>query len=127
MSALHEGSPRRGGRDGFTIIEVIVAIIILAVGVLGLASTATVVTRQIGGGSQQGTAANLAASRFERMRARVCTTLASGGPTVTNGINERWFVTAVNDARLVRDSVWYDTTRGERFFVFETTIPCPNS
>ena len=128
MRALRHASTRRGGeRRGFTIIEVVVAIMVLAVGVLGLAATSTVVTRQIGGGSQQATAANLAASRFERMRGRACTTLASGGPVVSGGISQQWFVTVVNDARVVRDSVWYDTTRGERSFVFETTIPCPNS
>ena len=118
--------PSRRDRRGFTVIEVVVAIMILSVGVLGLAATSSVVTRQIGGGGQQSLAANLAASRFERLRALNCTALASAAATVTtSGINERWFVTAVNDARVVRDSVWYDTPRGERRFVFETTIPCP--
>ena len=117
----------RGDRRGFTLIEVVVAIMILAVGVLGLAATSSVVTRQIGGGGQQNNAANLAASRFERMRARTCTALTSAAAASTvNGISERWFVTTVADARVVRDSVWYDTPRGERNFVFETTIPCPD-
>ena len=118
---------RRGDRRGFSLIEVVVAILILAVGVLGLAATSSVVTRQIGGGAQQNTAANLAASRFEQMRARLCTSLTSAASAVkTNGISERWTVVAVNDGRVVRDSVWYDTPRGERGFVFETTLPCPN-
>ena len=118
---------RRGDRRGFSLIEVVVAILILAVGVLGLAATSSVVTRQIGGGAQQNTAANLAASRFEQMRARQCTALTSAAAAVkTDGISERWTVVAVNDGRVVRDSVWYDTPRGVRGFVFETTLPCPN-
>lgn len=120
-------SVTRGDRRGFSLIEVVVAIMVLAVGVLGLAATSTVVTRQIGGGAQQNTAANLAASRFERMRARDCTTLTSAGaPVETSGVSELWTVTADIDSRVLRDSVWYETTRGVRGFVFETTIPCPN-
>ena len=115
-----------GDRRGFSLIEVVVAILILTVGVLGLAATSTVVTRQIGGGAQQNTAANLAASRFEQMRARDCTTLTSAGAAVTtSGVSELWTVTPDIDSRVVRDSVWYETTRGVRGFVFETTIPCP--
>jgi type IV pilus modification protein PilV len=121
---LHRSPPPAGGRRGFTIIEVVVAIMILSVGVLGLAATSSVVSRQIGGGAQQNTAANLAASRFERLRARNCTAIASAAATVkTSGISEKWFVTAVVDARVVRDSVWFQTSRGERQFVFETTLP----
>jgi type IV pilus modification protein PilV len=123
---IHRFSRASGDRRGFTIIEVVVAIMILSIGVLGLAATSSVVTRQIGGGAQQNTAANLAASRFERLRARNCAAIASAAATVkTNGISEKWFVTTVNDARVVRDSVWFQTSRGERQFVFETTIPCP--
>lgn len=116
-----------GDRRGFSLIEVVVAIMILAVGVLGLAATSTFVTRQIGGGAQQNAAANLAASRFERMRGRSCLALSSAVAAVTtNGISERWTVTGIGGGAgvVVRDSVWYDTPRGERSFVFETTLPC---
>lgn len=121
-------TPRaRGDRRGFSLIEVVIAILILAVGVLGLAATSTVVTRQIGGGAQQNAAAFLAASRLEAMRARNCTSLTSAAaPVKTNGINEQWTVLTIPDGRLVRDSVWYETSRGVRGFAFETTIPCPN-
>ena len=118
-------SVTRGDRRGFSLIEVVVAIMVLAVGVLGLAATSTVVTRQIGGGAQQSTAANLAASRFERLRGRPCAAVTSAAAVVeTNGISELWTVTAIKDGLVVRDSVWYDTSRGERGFVFETTLPC---
>ena len=42
--------PRRdASRDGFTIVEVVVAIVILSIGILGLAATAGVVVRQMTG------------------------------------------------------------------------------
>jgi len=38
-------------RQGFTIIEIIIAIIVLTVGVLGMVTTAALVTRMIGAAS----------------------------------------------------------------------------
>lgn len=45
-SAEDRSESRREGQQGFTIIEVIVAIIVLAVGLLGLAGTTVLVVRQ---------------------------------------------------------------------------------
>jgi len=44
---------RRRSQSGFTVVEVLVAIVIMALGVLGLAGTASSVSRLIGGGAQQ--------------------------------------------------------------------------
>ena len=46
-------------RDGFTLVEVMVAIVILAVGILGLAATASVVTKQMTGAVHQRVARNV--------------------------------------------------------------------
>jgi Tfp pilus assembly protein PilV len=66
----HERSTRRAlrispaarlrARDGFTIVEIIVAIMILSVGVLGLAATAAVVQKQMASGERQAAAAAIA-------------------------------------------------------------------
>lgn len=63
-------------RGGFSLIELVVAIVILTVGVLGLASTAAVVMRQINGGAQQARAANVAQERFEALRSMECIALS---------------------------------------------------
>jgi len=70
------------GRAGFTIVEVIVAIVILAVGLLGMAGTTSVVLRQV-------TMANLATARtvalqstLERLRGISFDSVAAGSDSV---------------------------------------------
>ena len=48
---------RRRPRRGFTLIEVIIAIIVMSVGIMGLAGTAGYVATQMGGGNAQTIAA----------------------------------------------------------------------
>ncbi|MBI1967765.1 MAG: prepilin-type N-terminal cleavage/methylation domain-containing protein, partial [Gemmatimonadetes bacterium] len=60
METHHKSNER-----GFTIIEIIIAIIVLTVGLLGLVSTAALVTRMIGRGQRSTEAAIFAAQRME--------------------------------------------------------------
>jgi prepilin-type N-terminal cleavage/methylation domain-containing protein len=83
---------RRKDRRGFSIPELLTAVVILGVGVVGMASSAAVMSRQMTGGAKQTTAAQVAESRFERMRARACATLVNGS-AVTRGVTETWTVT----------------------------------
>src|SRR5438445_13882244 len=53
---------------GFTIVEVIVAIIVLTVGLLGLVATSALVTRMIARGQRSNNAATFAAQRLEILR-----------------------------------------------------------
>jgi Tfp pilus assembly protein PilV len=104
--------PRR--RGGFTIIEVVVSIMIMVVGVLGLASTAAVVQRLIGSGAQQTIAANAAQSRFERMRSLNCALMPHGqtGTATGNGLREWWRVDSIAPTvRVVSDSVIFISGR----------------
>ena len=57
---------------GFTIVEIIIAIIVLTVGLLGLVSTAALVTRMIARGQRTAVAATYAAQRMERLRPAAC-------------------------------------------------------
>ena len=56
-------------QKGFTIIEIIIAIIVLTVGVLALVSTAALVTRMIARGQRSADASAFMARRVERLRA----------------------------------------------------------
>ncbi|HEU4563719.1 MAG TPA: prepilin-type N-terminal cleavage/methylation domain-containing protein [Gemmatimonadaceae bacterium] len=129
-------SGRRHGRGaparrGFTIVEVIAAVVILGVGVLGLAGTAAVVTRLMSQGDQQTTAAVVAQRRFERLRATRC---PAGSPLVSgtasaNGMSERWTVVrqvGVQGLRLfeVTDSVSYKTSNGARGHLYRSIVEC---
>ena len=127
------GSPTRDGggsaREGFTIIELIVAIVILVAGVLGLAGTAGMVSRMVGGAAQQTIAANVASSRFEKLRSVPCAQVTSGTAT-TRGMAERWTTTvSPGNANLysVTDVVTYTAAGGRsRTLTFQSYVPCSN-
>ena len=120
---------RRSARSGFTIIELIVAIVIMVTGVLGLAGTAAMVSRMVGGAAQQTIAANVASSRFEKLRGVPCAQIV-GGTETTRNVSETWTVTPAigGTASLwgVRDSITYNAAGGRTSrLVFESVIRCP--
>lgn len=65
-------STRTRGDAGFTIIEVMIAVVILTVGLLALTTTSGLVTRMIGRGQRSEVAALLAMQRMERARPAAC-------------------------------------------------------
>ena len=122
-----------GDRRGFTLVELIVAIVILSVGVLGLASTAAVVTRQIGGGAQQSRAAAVAQARFESLRGMSCVDyggLPFSGTDDAEGFRESWsvveFAGANGSAPAVTliDSVYFAANGKETVRVFRSMRTC---
>jgi Tfp pilus assembly protein PilV len=64
--------------QGFTIVEVIIAIIVLTVGILGLVTSAALVTRMIGRGQRSAVAARYSQMRLEMLRASGCKAQAGG-------------------------------------------------
>jgi type IV pilus assembly protein PilV len=122
-------NPRSAGRKrtGFTIIEVIVAVMVLTVGVLGLAGAAAIVTRMMGSAEIQSDAAVVAAARFEQLRGTRCP-ITSGAVTVSSGISERWTATQVGAAPFrmydVVDSVRYRSRGGQRAQAYRSMVQC---
>jgi len=96
---------RHGERRGFTLVELMVAVLLLAIGLTGVVATSSAISRMMGGSSREIGAATLAASRFETLRGTQCSAIASGTAT-TRGTTESWTVTKL-DARTfdVTDSV----------------------
>jgi prepilin-type N-terminal cleavage/methylation domain-containing protein len=87
-------------RGGFTIVELLVAIVILAIGVLGLAGTTAVVARQMTGGHAQTMGSYIAASRFENLSGRTCAGLAGSGTATVRGVKETWSIVASENATM---------------------------
>lgn len=121
--------PATGNRAGFTIIEVIVATMILSVGVLALAGTAAVVTKQMASGSRQTVASTIAQARFDSLSSVQCSNLAAGGATTSgtatfrNGhVTETWQVTDGNDVKNIQDKVYVYGLRDT--LVYTSLIPC---
>jgi type IV pilus modification protein PilV len=112
-------------QKGFTIIEVLVAVLVLSVGILGLATTAALVTRMIGQGERFSQASTMAAEQFEVFRSQSCSSLASGA-TTNGGFTLTWTVqdAAGGRAKTVTIEVRSPTVRGTRADTFATTIGC---
>ena len=70
---------------GFTIVEVIIAIIVLTVGLLGLVTSAALVTRMVGRGQRSALAAQYAQRRLEMLRTTGCDSQASGSEVWMRG------------------------------------------
>jgi prepilin-type N-terminal cleavage/methylation domain-containing protein len=116
---------------GFTLIEVLVALIVLGIGVLALTGSSAVVNRMIGRGKVETHAAALAAGRLEKLRLAAALSprcgspaFQSGGPLWEDGLRESWSVDPAGVVRHVRVSVSYLTIRGSRSAVLETSIAC---
>lgn len=118
--------------SGLTLVEVLVAVVVLAIGIVALAGGSALVTRMIGRGKVETRAAQTASRRVEMLRLAAysttprCTSpaFASGGPVLDGGVSESWVVSAAGRVRRVRVTVTYLTVRGPRSASLETGIGC---
>ncbi len=116
-------------RRGFTVVEVVVAIVVLSIGILGLATTAALVTRMIGQGTRFTEASTLAQERFEMLRPLPCDSLRAGTAT-PSPYAVAWTVDSIGGrppGRLVRVLVKAPTAAGGarvRTDTFTTTFTC---
>lgn len=113
-------------RSGFTIVEVIVAVMILGVGVIGLTGTAAVVMRQVNGGARHTLASNLGRARHERMAGAPCAD-AIGGPVSNRNVTEQWTLTVHptrRTARLIHTMTFAVHNRSTRTMVDTAVILC---
>ena len=92
-------------RTAFTLVELLVACLVLGIGVLGLASTSVAVARLTGDSARAGTAVERGQARVEAMRSSQCT--ASGGTLVMGGIAEWWATAPASGGAQLEDSVRY--------------------
>ena len=113
----------RAGQGGFSLIESMLAAIVLTGGVLAVASTSSGVTMMIGQGGRLGTAAVLAEGRLESLRAMPCAAL-TGGSTLEGPFVVSWTVAGGGLAREVQLTVTYGNGRTQRSDLYVATISC---
>jgi Tfp pilus assembly protein PilV len=116
----------KGARKGMTIIEVIVAMMILTFGLLGMAGFSITLTKQFKASGKQETAALMVQSRIDSVASIRCQALAPSGPqngTLTAlGVTEKWVISDGNDIKILDDTVtFYPRTRP---LVYRSIIPC---
>jgi type II secretory pathway pseudopilin PulG len=104
----------KAGRGGFTIVEVLIAIIMLTIGVLALASSAGGITRMLSNGQRKTRSYAMATSLVDSLR-RVakshCTSLPASGSGSRSGISISWSfpggVGSTNTTKQVRVTMSY--------------------
>ena len=123
----HRHRRPRAKRAGFTIIEIMVAVVILSIGILGLAATAAVVTRQMTGAVHQNVAANVAYSRMEQIRTGNCVAMADSSqvkPLTIRNVTLTDSIYKLDNAIGVKLSIKYKVRGVERKQIFTSEFPC---
>ena len=114
---------QRRSRTGLTLIEIVVAILVLSVGALAFAGSSAVMVRRLAESARGAAAASAARSRLESSFARACDVLTSGSEQ-SFGVRSDWSVTGSGRTSDIRQRITYPTLRGSRNEDFLTTAPC---
>lgn len=123
---------KRRNQGGFTIIEILIAVVVLMVGVLGLVMTAALVTRMMGRANRAQMAANYASQRMEKMRTAACIAgqRNAGVDTLYRGSRmiayNTWSYTDMPNGsyRLQVITRWETTNNKLRADTLEQGVPC---
>lgn len=98
-------------RSGFTLIETLVALVLLQFGMLALAAGAAVAARDLAAAKRLRLAHGMARNRVEGLASLGCPPVGAGTLT-TNGFVEHWRVDPEGDRRLITDSVAFNRPNG---------------
>lgn len=114
-------------RRGLTLVECVVAILLLTVGLLALAGLAGSAAKAVRGGGTQVVAAAVAQSRFDSLMSVPCAGLAAGGATTsgtstTRGVRETWSVTDGKDLKRLSDEIRIPGRTNP--VIYQSVIPC---
>lgn len=119
-------------RGGFTVVEVLIAVVLLEIGVLALVGTSGLVLRLLGRGTATTHAAWVALDRLEQLRSELHASPAcmasAGSDSAARGIVETWSVSGLSESPSLRDlrvTVSYPVAGGSRSATMTTRIRCP--
>ncbi|MGH7695572.1 MAG: type IV pilus modification PilV family protein [Gemmatimonadaceae bacterium] len=115
-----------GNRKGLSLVELIVAMVMLSVGLLGLASLSVRLSKQHNSSASQQFAALVVQSRFDSLSSIHCQALAPSGTVsgtaTTRGVVEKWTITDGNDIKTIIDTVTFAARR--KPLAYLSVIPC---
>ena len=124
---------------GFSLAEVMIAMVILTVGVLGLAASSAAITKMSSEGGRSGGSAAVAESRIESLSfpsigfdrlsieslsATPCLNIASSGSATTGKFSESWTITTSGLLKTVTVTVSYQTGTKTRTSTYVAYISC---
>jgi type IV pilus modification protein PilV len=99
-------------RDGFTLVETLVALVLFEIGLLALLALTGVAARDLATAHRTTRAQMLAANRLESLRARGCIAQASANVPHPGGYSERWSVEATDPRRIITVVILFPLPRG---------------
>jgi type II secretory pathway component PulJ len=109
---------------GYTLIEVVVALLLFTVGALALVATSAVIGRELNANAIRERAGRMAESRLEMLGAGC--RAAMQGREARGGIESEWSVDFPDSSHVsLLESVVYPTRRGSRTDSYRVTVPCP--
>jgi prepilin-type N-terminal cleavage/methylation domain-containing protein len=119
--------------QGFTLVEVMFAVVLLGVGIMALVGTSAMVTRMIGRGRESTLVGQVATARAEQLRQIAAATSPACGSVQlrtdsasTSGISEKWVLlgAAGDRTRDVRMMYTYKVPQGVRTDTMTLTLLC---
>lgn len=115
---------RLRNRAGVSLVEILVASLVLSVGILGVLGTSKEISEQVGGGMRQTVATGIAQARMDSLASISCSNLASmsSGTATTRGIKEEWTVTDGVNVKTI--SVSLTVPQRTKKLKFSTIVPC---
>ena len=128
LTASARPAPR--GRAGVTLIELMVALFVLGVALLGLAGVSGKVTQQLSGGGRQTLAATMVQSRLDSLSSIApCTSilgtdLIKKGTTTMRGVRESWVIEDGNNVIHVTDTVTF--AGRTQPLIYQSILVCRN-
>jgi Tfp pilus assembly protein PilV len=113
-------------RGGLSIVEVLVALVLLAIGLLGVAGNGAIAMRSSGGAARERRAAQRAGDRLATLREEGCALARSGtllDPAAA--LVERWTVGSVSGGAVLVDvEVRWRAPAGQRVLLLRSGILC---
>jgi prepilin-type N-terminal cleavage/methylation domain-containing protein len=110
-------------RPGFTLVELLVAIVLLNVGLLALVGGSATLVRRHSAIHLRGTATRIATARLEQLATSPCR--ASSGELTHDGVNETWTTSALpHDVRELADSVAFNSAGATAAVTLRTRVRC---
>jgi prepilin-type N-terminal cleavage/methylation domain-containing protein len=127
IRSLRSHDPHHPPR-GFSIIELLVTLVLLAIALLALSGTATAIARLEAGSARAEFAAAAVESRFEILRSTRC--VPASGSDAARGVAERWVVVPAvsNNIREIADTIRISSAPSRSVpshtEVFRSKAPC---
>lgn len=110
-------------RPAFTLVELLVAVLLIDVGVLAMVGGTAMIARRQVAMETRARAMQLASNRIQRLIAGPCAG-SHGSTTSDGGVVEHWSADVTNGQRDLRDSVVFAVARAERNIVIRSRTVC---